>query len=369
MTMIAIVFLIFLLSARPGSTQISPQAPPGLVSRRIQNIPPEEMWKRVTQCAFPTYPLIPFQSHIIGTVDIGLAISPKGDVENHRVLSGHPLLVQSAVGAINQWKFQPNVVEGEATWSRVRALARFNADGTTAVDLAPARLPDDFGNPGTPLPGSSQATVSGESAIPRPASATACKSEQPWTGAQAQEIESSETSAGLYQNNYFGMTFHFPEDWQTAARATLDSMDASAERAGRSRYDATPANVRVSALPSYLLFFARTDGPIGSPGPSVRIWAEKEVFISSAEQYFPNLNFLRDKTADGTRGPIEVEINGTKYFRGDRWGKVEGRGVYNVRLVTYARNLIVGIDVMANDTASAEQLVKNLAGLKIAPPQ
>jgi hypothetical protein len=49
---------------------------------------------------------------------------------------------------------------------------------------------------------------------------------------QAQEIESSETSAGLYQNNYFGLTFHFPEDWQTAARPTLDSMDASAERAG-----------------------------------------------------------------------------------------------------------------------------------------
>jgi hypothetical protein len=46
---------------------------------------------------------------------------------------------------------------------------------------------------------------------------------------QAQEIESSETSAGLYQNNYFGLTFHFPEDWQTAARPTLDSMDASGE--------------------------------------------------------------------------------------------------------------------------------------------
>ena len=142
--------LLPLLFAWPSDAQISTQAPSNAESGRIQNIAPEEMWKRVTQCAFPTYPGLAFDSHIAGTVDIGLGISPKGDVANYRVLDGPPLLVQSAMDAIRQWKFRPNVVQGEVTWSRVRALVRFNADGTTAVDLAPAILTDHFGGPGTP---------------------------------------------------------------------------------------------------------------------------------------------------------------------------------------------------------------------------
>jgi TonB family protein len=107
-------------------------------------------------------------SHITGIVDIGLGVSPEGNVGNNsRVLEGPPFLVQSAMDAIRQWKFQPNMVQGEVTWSRVRALVRFNTDGTTAVDLAPAILADNFGDPGTPK---LEAT-----AFPRPASSPECK--------------------------------------------------------------------------------------------------------------------------------------------------------------------------------------------------
>lgn len=126
------------------------------------------MWNRVKGCAFPRYPALAIDSHITGTVDIGLGVSPEGDVgKNSRVLDGHPLLVQSAMDAMRQWKFRPNVVQGEVTWSRVRALVRFNSDGTTAVDLAPAILADNFGAPGTPK--------SAAASFPRPASSPACK--------------------------------------------------------------------------------------------------------------------------------------------------------------------------------------------------
>jgi TonB family protein len=136
--------------------------------RRIQNIAPEEMWNRVTECFFPRYSPLAIDSHITGTVDIGLGVSPEGDVgKNSRVLDGHPLLIQSAMAAMRQWKFRPNVLQGEVIWSRVRALVRFNSDGTTAVDLAPAILPDNFGDPGTPK--------SGAASFPRPASSPACK--------------------------------------------------------------------------------------------------------------------------------------------------------------------------------------------------
>jgi TonB family protein len=104
----------------------------------------------------------------MGTVDIGLGVSPEGDVgKNSRVLDGPPLLVQSAMDAMRQWKFRPNIVQGGVTWSRVRALVHFNSDGTTAVDLAPAILADNFGDPGTPK--------SAAALLPRPASAPACK--------------------------------------------------------------------------------------------------------------------------------------------------------------------------------------------------
>jgi TonB family protein len=157
--------------ASPSSAQVAGNVPANTESRRIQNIAPEEMWRRVTQCVFPTYPALAFNSHITGTVDIGLGISPEGEVAiNSRVLDGPALLVPSAMNAINQWKFRPSVVEGEVTWSRVRALVRFNADGTTAVDLAPAILADNFGDPGTPR--------SAAAAFPRPANAPECKSDK-----------------------------------------------------------------------------------------------------------------------------------------------------------------------------------------------
>jgi hypothetical protein len=63
-----------------------------------------------------------------------------------------------------------------------------------------------------------------------------------------------------------------------------------------------------------------------------------------------------------------VEISGTKYYRGDRWGKVEGYSIYQVRLVTYARDLILAIDVEADTAATADQLVKSLEGIRIISP-
>lgn len=166
---------------------MSTTAPTNVEGGRIQNIAPEEMWKRVTQCVLPAYPGLALDSRTAGTVDIGLGISPEGDVANHRVLDGRPLLVQSAVDAIRQWKFRPNVAQGEMTWSRVRALVRFDADGTTTVDLAPAILADDFGDPGTPKSTAKE--------FARPASAPACKSAQLKTSEPAASPTSSEPSA------------------------------------------------------------------------------------------------------------------------------------------------------------------------------
>ena len=74
--MIVMVLLLAIALTWAGGAQTSSQAPLGV--GRIQNIPPEEMWKRVTQCLLPAYPELAFNSHITGTVEIGLHISPEG---------------------------------------------------------------------------------------------------------------------------------------------------------------------------------------------------------------------------------------------------------------------------------------------------
>jgi len=125
----------------------------------IQNVPPEVATKRVTHAVLPAYPEFAKQGRITGTVEIGLGITPRGDVGNARVLIGHPVLVTPALEAIRQWQFQPNLVQGQPTWSRMRALVRFSADGTTAVDFAPPLLADSFGDPGAPRDGPREAAT------------------------------------------------------------------------------------------------------------------------------------------------------------------------------------------------------------------
>jgi protein TonB len=41
-------------------------------------------------------------------------INKQGSVENLRVINGHPLLIQSALDAVKQWKYKPTLLNGEA---------------------------------------------------------------------------------------------------------------------------------------------------------------------------------------------------------------------------------------------------------------
>jgi len=129
------------------SAQTSAGVPPQLDGRRIQNAQPEEMWKRVDKCVLPAYPPLALAARVSGTVAIGLCASPQGAVTNYRLLAGHPTLAPAALEAIKEWTFQP--AEGPAC-SRVRALIKFEPNGTVTVALAHAILPDDFGDPGIP---------------------------------------------------------------------------------------------------------------------------------------------------------------------------------------------------------------------------
>jgi len=61
----------------------------------------------------PVYPPLARQTRISGTVKLHAIIGKSGNVEQLQVVSGHPLLVQSALDAVKQWRYQPTLLNGE----------------------------------------------------------------------------------------------------------------------------------------------------------------------------------------------------------------------------------------------------------------
>lgn len=62
----------------------------------------------------PLYPPLARQTRISGTVRLHAIIAKNGTVEQLEVISGHPLLVQAALDAVRQWKYQATTLNGEA---------------------------------------------------------------------------------------------------------------------------------------------------------------------------------------------------------------------------------------------------------------
>ena len=61
----------------------------------------------------PIYPPLAKQARIQGTVRLQAIIAKDGNVVQLEMISGHPLLVQAALDAVRQWKYQPTLLNGE----------------------------------------------------------------------------------------------------------------------------------------------------------------------------------------------------------------------------------------------------------------
>jgi protein TonB len=61
----------------------------------------------------PVYPQPAKQVRIQGVVKLHALISKEGTIEGLKVVSGHPLLVPSALEAVKQWAYQPTLLNGE----------------------------------------------------------------------------------------------------------------------------------------------------------------------------------------------------------------------------------------------------------------
>lgn len=61
----------------------------------------------------PQYPPLARQTRISGHVLLHAIIGKNGTVQSLTVVSGHPLLIQSAMDAVRQWRYQPTLLNGE----------------------------------------------------------------------------------------------------------------------------------------------------------------------------------------------------------------------------------------------------------------
>jgi TonB family protein len=74
----------------------------------------------------PEYPVLARQSKLSGMVIIEAIIDEHGNVKGMQVVSGHPLLIPSALTAVSKRKYEPTILDGEPTAIDLRVEIRFS---------------------------------------------------------------------------------------------------------------------------------------------------------------------------------------------------------------------------------------------------
>jgi protein TonB len=95
-----------------GAGSGGPPPPPKSTPKRITvggNVQSAHLVNKVQ----PGYPPLARQTRISGTVKLHAIIGKDGTVRELQVVSGHPLLVQSALDAVRQWRYQPTLLNGD----------------------------------------------------------------------------------------------------------------------------------------------------------------------------------------------------------------------------------------------------------------
>jgi protein TonB len=102
-----------LLNIAPNSAEIVKRPVVPSVPQHVpvtSNIEAAKLISRVQ----PAYPQLAIQARIQGNVVLHAIIGRDGQVSELQVLSGHPLLVNAALDAVRQWRYNPTLLNGQA---------------------------------------------------------------------------------------------------------------------------------------------------------------------------------------------------------------------------------------------------------------
>ena len=67
---------------------------------------------RVVRLVPPVYPPLASRARVTGTVILEATLTEDGTVDQIRVISGHPLLIDAAINCVKQWRYEPTLLNG-----------------------------------------------------------------------------------------------------------------------------------------------------------------------------------------------------------------------------------------------------------------
>jgi periplasmic protein TonB len=115
------------LLSTPGGTRVVVPRPPATIARAIRTS--SMLQGNLIRRVEPAYPPLARSARIEGSVELAALISKEGAIENLRVVSGHPLLVHSAIEAVSQWRYRPYILNGEPVEVETQITVRFFLSG------------------------------------------------------------------------------------------------------------------------------------------------------------------------------------------------------------------------------------------------
>ena len=91
----------------PEPPVVKPSQAPVTVTSELQAA-------KILHKVVPAYPPLAKQARIQGTVRLMGVIAKDGTIQQLKIVSGHPLLVQAAFDAVKQWTYRPTILNKEA---------------------------------------------------------------------------------------------------------------------------------------------------------------------------------------------------------------------------------------------------------------
>jgi protein TonB len=96
-----------------GSSAGAPPPPPPKATQTRIKLGGQVQAAKIVAQPQPLYPALARQARIQGNVVLHAIIDKDGRVGQLEVVSGHPLLVQAALDAVKQWRYQPTQLNGD----------------------------------------------------------------------------------------------------------------------------------------------------------------------------------------------------------------------------------------------------------------
>jgi protein TonB len=99
-----------IVSSTPVAAPPPPPPPPKVETPKRITVGGNVQSAKAISRPNPVYPQLARQARIQGVVRLEAVIDEQGRITDLKVISGHPLLVQSALDAVRQWRYQPTIL-------------------------------------------------------------------------------------------------------------------------------------------------------------------------------------------------------------------------------------------------------------------